>query len=271
MPRRNTTTNTIISVVVFIALEAAALFMLSHNASLQKVWISRAGHAIMGKVWGSTQAVGKFVSLSSTNRQLAAENQELLSKLLEAEEKLMRVKVDSLQFPSSQGFSLIPAEVVKISRGKQHNYIILNRGFADGVKDKAGVITSCGVVGIVDAVSEHHSFVFSFQNSEVSISARLGGDEGSNGILVWDGVSSNGAIMKEVPLQYHYHEGDTVFTSGHSIMFPPDIPIGLVGKSKIVNGSTNEISVSLFQDFKALRYVGIVHNASLDEIEDLQP
>ncbi len=270
MPRRNSTLNTVISVAVFIVLEAAALVMLSRNDSLQKVWISRAGHAIMGKVWGSTQAVGRYFSLSSANRQLAIENQELLSRLLEAEEKLRRVKVDSMSFPVNQGFSLIPAEVVKISRGKQHNYIILNRGFEDGVQDKSGVITACGVVGVVDAVSRHHSFVFSFQNSEVSISARLG-DEGSNGILVWDGVSSNGAILKEVPLQYRHHQGDTVYTSGHSIMFPPDIPIGIVGDSKIVNGATNEISVSLFQDFKALRYVSIVHNNSLDEIEDLQP
>ena len=109
--------------------------------------------------------------------------------------------------------------------------------------------------------------MFSFQNSEVSISARLG-DEGSNGILVWDGVSSNGAILKEVPLQYRYHHGDTVYTSGHSIMFPPDIPIGIVGDSKIVNGATNEIAVTLFQDFSTVRYVTVVHNNELNEMEE---
>ena len=35
-----------------------------------------------------------------------------------------------------------------------------------------------------------------------------------------------------------------------------------------MNGSTNEIQVTLFQEFKAIRYVTIVHNNSFDEVEE---
>lgn len=260
----------LVNLAVFILLEIASLYLITHNAPLQRTWVARAGHAFMGSVWGSTQSLRSYFSLAGTNRALAQENQQLLSELISAREKLQRLKVDSLQMEVAPGFSLIPAEIVVSSRNRQHNYLILNRGYADGVKDKSGIITPRGVVGIVDAVSEHHAFVFSFQNSDVSISARLGG-EGSQGILVWDGITSNGALLKEVPLHYRYQPGDTVFTSGHSVIFPPDIPLGLVGDSRVINGSTNEISVVLFQDFKALRYVGIVHNNSLNEIEELVP
>jgi rod shape-determining protein MreC len=123
---------------------------------------------------------------------------------------------------------------------------------------------------MIDAVSAHHSYAFSFQNADISISARLG-LEGGTGLLVWDGKGSRGAILKEIPLQYKYQPGDTVYTSGHSLLFPPDIPLGLAGDSRIINGATNEISVTLFQDFSAIRYVSVVHNTAFDEIEGFLP
>ena len=67
--------------------------------------------------------------------------------------------------------------------------------------------------------------------------------------------------------------GDTVYTSGFSSIFPPDIPLGVTGESRIVNGSTSEIKVRLFEDFASLRYVTIVENLGRKEIkllEDMQ-
>ena len=116
-------------------------------------------------------------------------------------------------------------------------------------------------------MSAHYSYAFSFQNSDISISGRFG-DEGATGLLVWDGVSSDGGILQEVPLQYKYAVGDTVYTSGHSLMFPSDIPLGVAGDARVINGATNEIKVRLFQDFTAIRYVTIVHNTALDEVEE---
>ena len=122
-------------------------------------------------------------------------------------------------------------------------------------------------MGIVDAVSAHHCYALSFQNSDISISGRFG-EDGATGLLVWDGKSSHGAILQEVPLQYKYAVGDTVYTSGHSLMFPPDIPLGVAGDARVINGATNEIRVDLFQDFTAIRYVTVVHNTAFDEVED---
>ena len=106
-------------------------------------------------------------------------------------------------------------------------------------------------------------------NTDVSISARLG-HVGAVGPLVWDGRSTSGAILKEIPLQYKYEPGDTIYTSGYSAIFPPDIPLGVAGESKVINGATNEIRVTLFQDFTALRYVTVVHNNALQEMEALE-
>ena len=67
-----------------------------------------------------------------------------------------------------------------------------------------------------------------------------------------------------------FEKGDTVFTSGYSSIFPPDIPLGEVGESKIVNGATYEIKIRLFEDFGALRYVTVVENKSKGELKELE-
>lgn len=255
---------------VFVLLEVLSLRLVFHSGPQQQSWLTRGAQRFMGTVWGATERVSDYFSLSETNRELAQENHALQEQLALAQEQLRSARIDTLGTDSRPGFSMVHAEVVKLSRNTQHNYLILNRGYADGIQEKSGIITPQGVVGIVDAVSEHHAFGLSFQNSDFSISARLGG-EGATGLLVWDGIHSHGALLKEIPLQTRYHAGDTVFTSGHSLMFPPDIPLGRAGASRVVNGSTQEIDVTLFQDFSAVRYVTVVHNNSFDEIEGFQP
>jgi len=256
----------IVNLVIFIILEIAMLHLVTNNADLQRVWVARWSHAFMGTVWGATESVRNYFTLSSENKQLAQENAQLQQDLALARQRLRQARIDTTQTDRHPGYTLTPAEVVKISRNKQHNYLILNRGFEDGIQEKSGIVTSHGVVGIIDAVSEHHAFALSLQNHDISISARIG-EEGGSGILVWDGIHSNGALLKEIPLQYHYQPGDTVYTSGHSLLFPPDIPLGVAGDSRVINGATNEITITLFQDFSSVRYVTVVHNDSFDEIE----
>ena len=269
MPKERKFFPRIITAAIFILMEIAALQMLSRNAELQRLWIARAAHGVMGTVWGGTQSVARYFTLRRTNEELVRENQELREELDKALAVVHAVHADSLGVAHGlvQGFIYIPAEVIKISRNKQHNYMILNKGYEDGIQEKSGIITHNGVIGIVDAVSAHHSYAFSFQNSDISISGRFG-DDGATGLLVWDGVSAHGAILQEVPLQYKYEIGDTVYTSGHSLMFPPDIPLGVAGEAKVINGATNEIKVNLFQDFTAIRYVTVVHNTAFDEVEE---
>ena len=271
MPKERKFLPRIISAATFILLEVAALQLLWRNAELQRIWIARAAHGVMGTVWGSTQSISHYFSLKRTNEDLVLENRQLRDELDGLRAYAHARRVDSLAVASGRirGFDYIPAEVLKMSRNKQHNYMILDKGYEDGIREKSGIITRNGVVGIVDAVSAHYCYALSFQNSDISISGRFG-EDGATGLLVWDGKSSHGAILQEVPLQYKYAVGDTVYTSGHSLMFPPDIPLGVAGEARVINGATNEIQVDLFQDFTAIRYVTVVHNTAFDEVEDFE-
>ena len=269
MPKERNVLPRLFSAAIFILLEVAALQLLARNAELQRIWIARAAHGVMGTVWGSTQKVANYFKLRRINEDLAKENFELREELQAYRSEAHARRTDSLGVARGRvkGFDYIPAEVIKISRNKQHNYMILNKGYEDGIQEKSGIITRNGGVGIIDAVSAHHAYAFSFQNSDISISGRLG-EEGATGLLVWDGIRSDGAILQEIPLQFKYEVGDTVYTSGHSLVFPPDIPLGIAGDAKVINGATNEIRVDLFQDFTAIRYVTVVHNTAFEEVEE---
>lgn len=252
-------------------LEIAALNMLRNNSAVQDVWFSKGMQAVSSTVWGFFQNTKQYFSLKKSNDALAQENYELRLRLAEIETRAgLENSVFELPADNVAGnFRYIPANIVKISNNTHHNYLIIGKGSEDGVSEGAGVITGKGAIGVIDAVSRNHSYARSFKNHEMNISARLG-KEGAVGPLSWDGKSRNGAILKEIPHHVEFEPGDTVFTSGYSSIFPPDIPLGTTGKSKIVNGATYEIEVTLFEDFGSTRHVTIVENLGKDEIKKLE-
>ena len=269
MPKERSVVQNIMTVAVFILLEVAAVLMLSHNNQLQRLWIARISHGFMAKVWGTTQGVSNYFSLKRQNDELALENERLRGLVRGYEMAAKAADMDTKPVLMDNGFDYIPATIIKSSMNTQHNYLIIDKGSEDGVARNSGVITDKGVIGIVDAVSDHYSYAISFLNTELFISARLG-ESGAVGPLAWDGTSSDKAILKEIPLQFKFAPGDTVYTSGYSTIFPPDIPVGVTGDSKIINGATNEIEVDLFQNHKALKYVTIVANRKAAEIEAIE-
>lgn len=269
MPKERSVFQSVLTVAVFIFLEIAAVLMLSHNSQMQRLWVARISHGFMAKTWGTTQAISNYFSLKSQNDKLALENDSLRRMVRSFEIEARAADPAWQPVMRDDGFLHIPATIIKSSSNTQHNYLIVDKGSEDGVTRNSGIITSEGVIGIVDAVSAHYSYGISFLNAELYISARLG-DSGAVGPLAWDGKHTDGAILKEIPLQFKFEPGDTVFTSGYSAIFPPDIPLGVTGDSKIINGATNEIKVSLFQNHQALKYVTIVVNTKADEITEIE-
>ena len=255
---------------IFIALEVAAVAMLTKSAPLQNIWINRASHRVMASLWGSGETLRNHFSMEKQNAILSEENARLnnILKYYEGQEDLLH-EIDASSIIKAKGFTYTPATIVKVSRNTAHNYIIINKGSDDGIIPHSGIITPQGVVGIIDAVDKHYSYGLTLMNTNVSVSSRVG-DTGIVGPLIWDGRKSNGAILKDIPLHYTVQPGDTVYTSGFSIIFPPDIPIGIAGQSKIADGSSQQVAVTMFQDFSALRYVTIVENPDRSEIYELE-
>ncbi len=269
MPRKNNFLSFIANAAIFIILEIAALGLLVHNGELQNLWISRGLQATQAYFFGKIENIGRYFSLRKQNDMLALKNFRL-------EQELRRYRhlsgIQNQENPDSNiigNFVYLPATIVKLSRNTQHNYMILDKGYEDGITNRSGVITDKGVIGIIDAVSRHYSYAIIFTNTDMHVSARVG-HEGPIGPMEWDGISTNGGILREIPHHIPVENGDTVFTSGFSSMFPADIPIGIARDKKLVNGATYDIRTELFEDFSALKYVTVVKNLDTAEIELLE-
>ena len=254
-----------INAAVFLFLEIAAVILLGHSSSLQDIWINRASHRVHAAIWGGSEKILNYFTLDRQNRSLAAENLELSSVVREFGQRDLSWRENHLYDSQIGRFKLTPATIVKASRNSQHNYIVLNKGSEDGVKPQTGIVTTNGVVGVVSSVGKHFSYGITLMNPRISVSARIG-LTGLVAPLEWDGKRSDGAVMRNLPLHHEINPGDTVWTSGFSSVFPSDIPVGVTGKVRLIDGSTNEVSVRLFQDFSALRYVIITENLDREEI-----
>lgn len=255
----------IIVAAIFIGLEVAALAMLRNSGEAQNAWISKGVNGFNSSVWGTTERIGSYFGLRKQNDSLAAENFRLRMAL----EKLNYDSKGAEDTEIVGSFHFTPATIVRHSQNSQHSYLILNKGSIDNVIAGSGVITPDGVVGWIDAVSEHYAHVISFNNTETVVSARVGRDDTGVGTLRWDGITHTGAILSEVPFQEGVEPGDTVYTSGYSSLFPADIPLGVTKKVKVVNGATFTFDVQLFQDLRKLRYVTITSNNDRVEIQRL--
>lgn len=182
MRAKRSIVSVLIDVAVFILLEAAALSMLSHNGALQNMWLTRGAHAINAGIWGKGESVSRYFSLRKENEKLAQENFQLREQLLNYEQAVKDIQTGSSNVVKN--FKYTPATIVKHSTNKQHNYLILDEGREDGVVTGSGVITKDGVIGVVDATSRHYSYVRSFNNKDMIISARIGRN-GNIGALSW--------------------------------------------------------------------------------------
>ncbi len=257
------------SAAVFLILEIAAILMLTGTGTLQDIWISRASHRTHALLWGTGERIRNYFTLDEQNRALADKNMELMKAVQTLGQQALSFKNGHLYDSATVKFRMIPATIVKVSRNSQHNYIVLNKGSEDGVKPQTGIVTTNGVVGMVNTVGKHYSYGITLMNTRMSVSARIG-PTGMVAPLEWDGKSTDGAVMRGLPLHHEIAPGDTVWTSGFSSVFPSDIPIGITQKSKLVDGSTVEVAVRLFQDFSALRYVIITENLDRDSIAEIE-
>ena len=251
-------------------MEVAALALLHGTSTAQGIWLSRASHRTMAFLWGSGEAVRSQFRLDALNQELQAENARLQEQLRAYE----RMKVEKEELDHRAGrddatYRYTSATVVKMSRNRVHNYIILNKGSVDGIRPQSGIISDRGVVGVVEAVDKHFSYGVTLMNPDMSVGARLGHSE-LVAPLSWDGRNSGRAILRDLPPHVTVSPGDTVRTSGFSTLFPPDVPIGVTGDSRIVDGSTRQVEVTLFQDFSSVRYVTVVENLGRSEIMALE-
>ena len=158
------------------------------------------------------------------------------------------------------------AQVVSNSVSSERNYIQINRGSKQGIRDNMGVLNSdLSLVGIVVNTSENFSQVMSLLHVKNNVNAIMK-RSGNSGTVSWDGKNPLYLTMTGVPASDSIARGDTVLTGTYSLSFPPLKMVGTVESIVKDNSSSFYVlKIKTAANFENLQHVFVVENLQSDE------
>lgn len=251
--------------ILFVFLEVLALSMLSRSHHYQRASINHRTNNLAASIYHLQSHISDYFSLRYQNTILQKQNAELLHKLALAH--LPEPQPDSIL--KERLVDYIPARVINNTVDLRNNYIIINKGYRDGVARDMGLISADGVAGIIIGVSEHYATAMSLLHQHSVLSIRfLKNDQIAN--LHWRGGNYRQAEVVDIPSHVIPQQGDSLVTSGHSFVFPEGIMVGTVDEvMESEKGNLNSARVRFSTDFGKLRYVYVVKNVYQNELDGL--
>ncbi len=254
--------------LLFSVLFILSLSLIVKSHSFHKSKFVNSANFLSGGIYSLKSNVTSYFHLKDKNNLLIEENARIRKVIEGFKESNLIPELDSLLFPSKYNF--IPARIINNSYSKTKNRLTLSSGAKNNIKIDMGVITSNGIVGIIDNVSKNYATVQSILNTKSQINAKL---KSSNhfGTLIWNTINSNIVQLIDVPRLAPVVLGDTITTGGKSTIFPKGI---LIGTIKYFSLSDDEnyynINIQLFNDMTNLEYVYVIENIDIQEIMSIE-
>ncbi len=259
---------------LFLLLEGIGIMLIVQFNSYQNATFFTSANNVSGNIFAAMSDVNGYFSLRSSNEELHSRNTELCDRISILEEKLAQYEdsaaIAAMDKKGKGAFFYNAAKVVNNSFNAVNNYITIDKGTTDGIEPEMGVFGNDGVIGIVYTVSNNFAVVIPLLNSKSNISCRIKGSD-SFATLQWDGKDTRYSYLVDLPRYTQLLQGDTVVTSGHSSIFPGDIPVGTVEKTiDSEDGMFYCAQVKLFTDFTSLTHIYVVGNKERAEQKELE-
>ena len=261
--------------ITFLLLQVISLWFLFNYNRFHRAKFLGVANEVTGRINTQYNKVEDFFAMKEENRRVHHFNDSLLNLLprnFVRRDTTMRIIQDSL--PSDtlghyRRYVFRPATVVYNTTNAEKNYIQINRGANQGIRDNMAVLSSDGnAVGVVVNVSPNFSQVMSLIHvqSTVSVSLKHSGDFGT---VEWDGKDPRYLVLKKIPKTADVKIGDTVLTSNVSFNFPPGYMVGTITQVKLDNTSGMYLlKVRTAANFYSLQQVHVIEN--LDYAEQLK-
>lgn len=250
------------AVILFILLEVICLILVMQSLPYHNRKMVSVANSIAGDFHATTSNWADYFSLKSENEALAEQNALLLSQLENMVDGSDAIIYDGM-------FSYIPAHIIDNTIDKVNNFILIDKGAADGLTPDMGVICSEGVVGKVLNVSENFATVMSVLNTNSIISCRFT-DNQHVANVVWDNNNYRFGKVKDIPSHLDINKGDTMVTSGFSTTFPADIMVGFIEEyTPNRDDMFSDAKVRFSTNFSTLRHVYVIKNNYKAEIDSL--
>ncbi|WP_289664668.1 rod shape-determining protein MreC [Flavobacterium panacagri] len=254
--------------LLFLLLLGISLGLTIQSHSFHRSRVISSANFLSGGVYEKINHVNEYLNLRAENDELVLENARLKSLLFNKEDTTKPPTPDSIK--GVKPSDIIVSKVIHNSYNTHENYITLNSGSKDGVKQDMGVINSLGIVGVIDNTSPNYSTVVSILNMKSHINAKI---KKSNhfGSLTWNGKSTGYVQLEDVPRLASIRKGDTIVTGGQSVIFPEGINIGTVDIVYKKEGTSfYVIKVKLFNDMTNLGHVYIIKSKGREELINLE-
>ncbi|MDG1967754.1 MAG: rod shape-determining protein MreC [Flavobacteriaceae bacterium] len=213
-------------VVVYLILLSFSFALILNSNYFQKSKVLLFSNNISNYTTKNLNYFNEYFKLKELNYKLSEENLVLKNQLEKINE------ISSLDSLTNEKFLYKNAKVISNNLSSFKNRIIVNKGIRDGIKNEMGVISSDGIVGIIDNTTKRYSSIMSILNIEMKINAKVKRTE-HFGTLEWDGFDTRYLTLNDISETSKIKVGDSIITGGMSLIFPEGINIGTV--SKIIN------------------------------------
>ncbi|TXE16560.1 rod shape-determining protein MreC [Psychroserpens burtonensis] len=257
--------------LLFLLLFVISLGLTIQSHSYHKSKFINSANFLTGGIYESASSVSDYFDLNDQNEILLQENNRLRSQIFNSSDSILKTTayIDSVSFNGR--YRVQSAKIINNNYSSSKNYLTINKGEKDAIKEDFGVITSKGIVGIIDNTSNGYARVLSILNIKSRINAQL---KASNhiGSLKWDGKSSATTVqLADISKFAPVKKGDSIMTGGQSTIFPKGIPIGTIESYTLdSSGDTYTIQVKLFNDMTNISHVYVIENLDSEEIKLLE-
>lgn len=262
------TKNSFLFLFVFLLFISFVLLVKNNNYQNSKIFNS--SNFLIGNLYSTINNVNDYFNLKEVNAELAEQNARLQSTQIRTFTKIFGTTVEIHDTVYSQKYVYTSAKAINSSTNKRENYITLNKGNLNGIKPGMGVVSPSGIIGTVKNVSENFCSVMSVLHEKNAVSAKIK-KSGFKGSLVWELGDYRVAQLKDIPNHVKLNKGDTIITSGFSMIYPEGEMIGVIKDFDLTEGNNfYDINIEFSVDFKKISHVFIVKSWMKDEQKKLE-
>ena len=250
------------SFMLFILLELFAFILIINSHEYAKTKTHSLQTEISGRINDKLHTINYHFQLESINDSLQKQNAVLLDSLINKKSYIVKPVIENQ-------FGFVPAYVINNQYKFSNNIILINKGLKDSIQPGMGVISTNGIVGIVQKTSKHFSKIVSILNTHSKLNVSLL-HTNHTGFLQWDGTDPNVFSVIDMPVTAKIKPGDTIITSGISNIFPKGIPVGVITSFKRPSGvKTYNISIHTLDDMTNIGAVYVVKNKLKQEFDSI--
>ena len=244
--------------VVFIVFLGAALGLLAVNDNAQIRTIRSLTVVSFGLLQDAFSVVPNYFDLRRDNRVLRELNLTLsdeVNRLREAKLENLRLRL-LLELKEKRQYAYVAANVIGKNLQLLRNTITLDVGEGNGVRTNMPVVTDNGLAGKVVATGGRYAVAQILLHKDIRVSAKIQRSR-VDGIVRWDGGAT--LMLHNVAKALDVRAGDVVITSEYSSLFPPGIRIGVVTKTRPVEGSLFQaVEIAPGVDFGRMEEVFVI-------------